>query len=189
MTWSVTPKSGIPAGTFTLNAEASYTAGEKKSLARAAVQVATVPPNYLPQDRIKIVDVDSQETEGEHTPATNALDGDPATWWGTAWSASSPAYPHHVTLDLGDSHTLKEFKYLPRQNHTNDRIKDYEVYVSADGQSWGQPVAKGTWPNSADEQTVPLGGRTAQFIKLVALSSVNGQPWAGAAELNVLTQE
>ncbi|MCM2416018.1 endo-alpha-N-acetylgalactosaminidase family protein [Streptomyces sp. RKAG290] len=189
VTWNVTPKPGIPAGSFTLNAKASYTAGEKKSSAGAAVQVGTVPPNYVPQDRIKVVDVDSQETEGENTPATNALDGDPATWWGTAWSASSPNYPHHITLDLGDSYTLKEFKYLPRQDQTNDRIKEYEVYLSADGQNWGQPVAKGAWPDSADEQTVTLGGRTAQFIKLVALSSVNGQPWAGAAELNVLTQE
>lgn len=190
VTWKVTPKAGIPAGTFTLNARASYTAGQKETSVAAAVQVQTVPPNYLPQDRIKVVDVDSQETQGEDTPATNTLDGDPATWWGTAWSEdSSPDYPHHITLDLGGSHPLKEFRYLPRQNHVNDRIKDYEIYVSADGQNWGEPVAKGTWPNSADEQTVPLGGRTGGFIKLVALSSVNGEPWAGAAELNVLTQD
>ncbi|WP_371631930.1 endo-alpha-N-acetylgalactosaminidase family protein [Streptomyces sp. NBC_01259] len=188
VTWKVTPKAGIPAGTFTLNARASYTAGGKKTSTAAAVEVSTVPPDYLPQDRIKIVDVDSQETEGEDTPAAHALDGDPATWWGTGWSASSPDYPHHITLDLGGSHPLKEFRYLPRQNNTNDRIKDYEVYVSADGRNWGPPAAKGTWPDSADEQTVPLGGRTGGYIKLVALSSVNGQPWAGAAELNVLTQ-
>ncbi|GAA1360054.1 endo-alpha-N-acetylgalactosaminidase family protein [Streptomyces beijiangensis] len=186
--WKVTPPAGIPAGTFTLNAGADYTAGTKQASLTAAVHVATVPPDYLPQDRIRIVDFDSQETEGENTPAANALDGDPATWWGSAWSATTAPFPHHITLDLGASYDLKEFKYLPRQDQANDRIKDYEVYLSSDGVSWGQPVAKGSWPNSADEQTVPLGGQSARFIKLVGLDAVNGQPYGGAAELNVLTQ-
>ncbi|MEV6104588.1 discoidin domain-containing protein [Streptomyces sp. NPDC051940] len=189
VTWLVTPKAGIAAGTFTLAAGAAYTAAGRQLAVTAQTAVDTVPPGYLPQDRIKVLDVDSEEAAAEDTRAVMALDGDPATWWGTAWSEASPDYPHHIALDLGGSYALKEFRYLPRQNHTNDRIKDYAVYLSADGVNWGAPVATGAWPDSAAEQVVPLDGRQAAYLKLVALSSVNGEPWAGAAELNVVTQQ
>ena len=65
-------------------------------------------------------------------------------------------------------------------------MKDYEIYVSADGKEWGAPVAKGTWKNSGSEQTAKL--RTpakGRYLKLVALSEVEGQKFASIAELDV----
>jgi beta-galactosidase len=76
---------------------------------------------------------------------------------------------------------------LPRQGeNSNGRIKDYEIYVSEDGKAWGEPVAKGTWQNSGNEQIAkfktPVKGR---HLKLVALSEASGQKFATIAELDV----
>ena len=76
---------------------------------------------------------------------------------------------------------------LPRQGeNSNGRIKDYEIYVSEDGKAWGEPVAKGTWKNSGNEQSAtfkaPAKGR---HLKLVALSEATGQKFATIAEFDV----
>ena len=38
--------------------------------------------------------------------------------------------PDMIVLDLGKEQKLSGFRYLPRQNRENGRIKDYEVYAS-----------------------------------------------------------
>jgi len=61
------------------------------------------------------------------------------------------------------------------------------VYVSPDGQDWGQPVAKGKFNRGPAEQIVrfakPVNGR---YVRLVALSDFAGEPFAAIAELQVL---
>jgi len=84
--------------------------------------------------------------------------------------------------------TLTGFTALPRQDgQRNGWIKDYAFYVSADGQNWGEPVAKGTFARSANLKTVMLAHpSTAKFIKLVALSGHANNPYASLAELAVI---
>ena len=45
--------------------------------------------------------VDSEETERVYRPAINAFDGDPTTFWHTAWSSSTPSCPHEIQINLG----------------------------------------------------------------------------------------
>ena len=69
----------------------------------------------------------------------------------------------------------------------NGRIGDYEVYASADVSTidgeWGDAVAAGTFANAAQAQMVGFPAQTARYLKLVALSEVNGNPWATIGEL------
>ncbi len=119
------------------------------------------------------------------TPATYAFDGDPATIWTTRWYEGD--YPHTLDIDLGADYTIGGFIYLPRQDgNSNGRIDDFEFYVSADGTNWGTPVTRGSWGNNSSEKEehfTPVAGR---YIRLHALSEVNGQIFASAAEINVL---
>lgn len=76
---------------------------------------------------------------------------------------------------------------LPRQDgNSNGRVKDYEIFLSNDGKDWGEPLAKGSWKNSANEQTARLKApASGRHLKFVALSEATGQPFASIAELNV----
>lgn len=130
--------------------------------------------------------VDSQETVGENGVATNAIDGNPATTWDSQWSGTVAALPHEVQIDLGSSHTLSTLYYLPRQDgNTNGDVGKYEVYLSADGVTWGSPVAIGTFVKSASEQAVSFPATAGRYLRFRALSEVNGQQFTTVAELGV----
>jgi endo-alpha-N-acetylgalactosaminidase len=176
--WDVTPPAGTPEGKYVLTA----TGGQATISGEAAV----LPPGIVPQSRITVADVSSEDV-GTGGAATMALDGNPSTIWHSAWSEvpTPAAYPHHITLDLGSSYQVDGFSYLPRQSGTNGMFKGYELYVSADGQDWGTPVATGQFPNSIATQRVNFTARPGRFVKFVGTSSLNGAVFGSAAELNV----
>jgi large repetitive protein len=105
------------------------------------------------------VTADSQETDDEQDPATNAIDGDNATFWHTEWEpapadVNDAKLPHSLIVDMKSAHTVTGFSYLPRQERANGRIKDYEFYVSKDGTTWGTAVKTGAFPDVITLQTV-----------------------------------
>ncbi|MGZ0148025.1 endo-alpha-N-acetylgalactosaminidase family protein [Kribbella sp. WER1] len=177
-TWDVTPPAGTAEGKYVLTA----TGGRATSTAEATV----LPPGIVPQSRIKVVDVDSEDV-ATGGAATMALDGNPSTIWHSAWSqVSTPAgFPHYLTLDLGSTYQVNGFTYLPRQSGTNGMFKGYELYVSADGQDWGTPVATGEFPNSTAVQRLDFTPKPGRYVKFVGTSSLNGAVFGSAAELNV----
>ena len=128
----------------------------------------------------------SSYEKGEGEPG-NAIDGQNGTFWHSRWSKDATEHPHWLVVDFGQPLTVASVTTLPRQgSNANGRVKDYEIYVSADGKQWGTPVAKGSWKNSGNEQTAkfkaPAKGR---YLKLVALNEVTGQKFASIAELDV----
>jgi endo-alpha-N-acetylgalactosaminidase len=177
-TWDVTPPAGTPEGKYPL----TVTGGRATIGAEATV----LPPGIVPQSRIKVADVSSEDV-ATGGAATMALDGNPSTIWHSAWSeVPTPAgYPHHITLDLGSAYQVNGFSYLPRQSGTNGMFKGYELYVSADGQDWGTPVAAGEFPNSTAVQRIDFTAKPGRYVKLVGTSSLNGAVFGSAAELNV----
>ncbi|MET9315295.1 endo-alpha-N-acetylgalactosaminidase family protein [Kribbella sp. NPDC003505] len=177
-TWDVTPPAGTPEGKYPLTA----TGGQATISAEATV----LPPGIVPQSRIKVVDVSSEDV-ATGGAATMALDGNPSTIWHSAWSqVSTPAgYPHYMTLDLGSTYQVNGFSYLPRQSGTNGMFKGYEIYVSADGQDWGTPVATGQFPNSTAVQKLDFTPKPGRYVKFVGTSSLNGAVFGSAAEFNV----
>ena len=143
------------------------------------------PPGRIAQSSMSVKYVDSQETSSENTPGTNVLDGNRGTFWGTQWSSANPTPPHEIQLDLGKSYSVTDLYYLPRQDSSNGRIAGYQVYVSADGTDWGAAVSAGTWPNTTTEQNAHFTAKTGRYVRLVATSEVNGNPWTTVAELNI----
>lgn len=176
--WDVTPPAGTPEGKYVLTA----TGGRATTTAEATV----LPPGIVPQSRITVADVSSEDV-ATGGAATEALDGNPSTLWHSAWSQVSPpaGFPHHITLDLGSTYQVDGFGYLPRQSGTNGMFKGYELYVSADGQDWGTPVATGEFPNSTANQRLSFTAKPGRYVKFVGTSSLNGAVFGSAAELNV----
>jgi hypothetical protein len=153
------------------------------SVPMASLQRLFRPPTWLQQQEAS-ARASSQQSGYE---AANALDGNPDTIWHTAYGAGSPSYPHEFVLDLKASHALRGLVYLPRQDMSNGRIAKYEIHASENGSDWGSPLASGEWPDSSEKQAVTFERPIrARYVKLVALSEVRGNPFASAAEIDVL---
>jgi hypothetical protein len=132
----------------------------------------------------------SQGTVQDDASAVNTFDGDVATLWQIQWYPTDTLPPHEIQIDLGDEYHLGGFRYLPRQDGSaKGRIKQYEFYVSMDGQAWGSSVASGQFANDATEKEVIFPITLGRFIRLRSLSEVSGEPWTSAAELNVLAMQ
>jgi hypothetical protein len=145
-------------------------------------------PSKLARLGAKVLEADSEDAHGN--VAANVMDGDPDTIWHTRWESTKDPLPHHLTIDLGREITFQGLTYLPRQNMSTGRIAEAEVYCSADPNSWGSPVAKVTWPNSGQLQTLNFDHPVkARYLKLVARSEVSGAPFSSIAELDIVTDE
>jgi hypothetical protein len=119
-------------------------------------------------------------------PPEKALDNDPQTIWHTEFVGAMPGYPHEIVIDLGETLNTSAFQYVPRQDSGNGRVKEWELYTSADRENWGEAVASGTWENDAAVKTVPLRAEGIRYVRFKGLSSVDDQPFMSAAEVIVL---
>jgi hypothetical protein len=178
---------------------ASGCASEKPATNSTAINPAPVAAPAQPtapmttplvfHNGLAVVRVDSEETAGEDGKAANALDGNRDTIWHTQWQDASPECPHEIVLALETPATLKGFTYLPRQGDSDHGdIKGYEFYTSNDGQNFGAPVAKGEFGTEKELKTVSFPPTACRFIKLKALSEVNGDAWTSAAEIGVVRE-
>ena len=113
-----------------------------------------------------------------------ALDGDLATAWQTETDGAIPGYPHDLTIDLGSSKRVQGLLVIPRQDGTDGRVGTFEVSLSPNGSTWGNPVASGTWTDDPSFRYVPLVGQ-ARFVRFRGLSEVHGGPTMSLAELVV----
>ena len=141
----------------------------------------------ISKDGWSLLYVDSEETAGEDGAATNAFDGDTATFWHTQWWGGSPRHPHEIQIDLGEDYSIDGFGYLPREGGSlNGTIDEYEFYVSTDGSNWGEAVAAGSWGSVVGMCMVePFTPKNGRYVRLVALSEINDNAWTTVAELNV----
>lgn len=137
---------------------------------------------------LQIAFASSQEPdEGD---AAYLVDGDPSTFWHTMYSITLAKYPHWVDFDAGKQKVIKGFAYLARQDGSlNGCIKDYEIYVSNDNKTWGEPILKGHFEKTAKLQKVMLNKPVkARYFRLRALNEQNGQDYASGSEFTLITE-
>jgi hypothetical protein len=163
---------------------------ETLSFASNLVYVTLPEEGMLNPANWSIVDFSSEEVNGEHAPARYAIDNNTATFWHTEWQNNKPGHPHYLSIDLGSESSVAGFRYLPRQDgNTNGQVAAYEMHVSNDYNSWGNPVAKGTLPSGAGWKEVIFDQlATGRYVKFTALSEINGSIYTSMAELALLNQ-
>jgi hypothetical protein len=198
---SVTVPAGSTSATFTVNTvavssstssiiSASYNSVQKTATLRVNSGSPISPTGWS-------VIADSQETSCYNGAAANAVDGNPSTLWVTQFCGGTAAMAHHIDINLGAPYSLTAFQYLARQDGcANGWIKDYQFYVSTDGTNWtlvasGKfnygigPFGCGGAPVLPAFQ-VAFAPTTGQYIRLQALSEINGGPWTAVAEIGVV---
>src|SRR5690606_33777957 len=108
----------------------------------------------------------------------NAIDGDPATRWSTGAGMQPGDW---FQVDLGEVTSFSEIS-LDTSGSPGDFARGYEVYVSDDGESWGEPIARG---GGRTQLRVLLPAVEARYIKIVNTGSSGS--WWSIHELNVYT--
>ena len=142
-------------------------------------------PALVPKESWELKYVDSEEINYPGF-ATMAFDNDPSTIWHTRWSTGSDPYPHQMEIDLGDEYKIYEFTYQTRQDGENGRIKDFELYFSSDFLDYGDADTIAQFENTSAPQTISFySPKIGRYLKLVALSEVNGNAWSSAAEFDI----
>ena len=95
--------------------------------------------------------------------------------------------PHEIQVDLGSIYKIGGLRYLPIPTFEDGRISDYEVYVSVDGSAWGLPVATGTFIyDDLGDKEISFPATEGRYVRLRAISEVNGNGWTTAVEINIL---
>jgi PKD repeat protein len=160
--------------------------GDSTTVTRV-VKVLNGGSGLIDRTNWQIAWMDSEELtySGELTPVSNVLDGDTDTIWHTEWYTYEPSPPHELIIDLGATYRVDGVRHVPNQGSQNGRISNYHVYVSPDGKDWGTAVAEGAFANSASEKSLLFAPKWGRYVRIVALSEVNGNPWTAMAEVNV----
>ncbi|GAA3804355.1 alpha-L-fucosidase [Sphaerisporangium flaviroseum] len=106
--------------------------------------------------------------------ASAAGDGSYLTYWD-----SDKTTPVSLTFDLGSAKAVKYIGINQREDSVayarsgteqSARIRDYRVYVSSNGTSWGSPVKTGTLPSHRGVQFVDVAA-TTRYIRLEVVNT------------------
>ena len=139
---------------------------------------------YINKATWKIISVDSEHAGNE---AKMAFDNNTSTFWHTEYQGSEPACPHTIVVDMLKIYEVTGITYTARcDGNANGMVKDYEVYLSLDGKTWGAASVSGQFKNTTAQQIAPLPTPTpARYMKFVAKSEMNGKAWSSASEIGI----
>ena len=84
--------------------------------------------------------------------------------------------------------TMKGFVYTPRTDSPNGYVKDYEIYVSEDNNSWTK-IHSGTFARDGRPQKIIFQKPVrARYIRFYALNEQGGAEYASGAEFSLITE-
>lgn len=117
-----------------------------------------------------IYDVDSEQADA--FPATNILDGNPATFWHTQYSPARPPHPHHVSIDLGETQKINGLRIIGREGFTRGDPSEIMIAVSSDGQNWEYEETFSTTFDVVNENTFYLSKAVnGRYVRITTKSS------------------
>ncbi|MCK4565399.1 MAG: discoidin domain-containing protein, partial [Verrucomicrobia bacterium] len=135
----------------------------------------------------------SASSEHAGYSAAKAIDGRADTYWHTSWADGHPGHPHTLAIDMGSTAKISGFTYLPRQDRRipDSMVAAWRVEGSSDGKRW-KTLSEGEFGNILNDPSqrvvdfkIPA---TIRYFRFVSLRGVDDKPYAGAAEIGLLSQ-
>lgn len=128
----------------------------------------------------RVVDFSSEETSSERGAAADAIDGNLQTKWHSHYSGTVAAAPHYITVDMGQTQTIKGFLAMPRMDDSaSGLVRKYTFQTSLDGETW-KTASEGDWLPYATE--VSFSARDARYVKFICREGT----YCSLAELDVV---
>ena len=132
----------------------------------------------------------TEEANGEgpnNGRAIHAIDGNEDSFWHSRWQNYTNSFPHFLAFDLGEVHPVNGISVRSRGDSPNNKVKDYQVFLSLDGENWDPIQAQGTFEyenlnQSGEVTTISFGAVNAQFIKLVIDSNYDNNVHCAISE-------
>jgi len=162
---------------FTINEDQGFNIIDYDELASAKLTTSLFE---LDRSKMSATATSYQANPTDNSP-DNVLDGDKSSIWHSQWDPYLKL-PQSITINLGGTHNIDRLRYLPRNDGTNGNIKEYNIYVSTNGEDF-RKVANGQWENTSDLKEATFSPQEASFVKLEAIEGHGG--WASAAEIYI----
>jgi len=156
-----------------------------------ASSMAQCPTVDINRDDWSIHSFDTEETNGEgpnNGHAIHAIDGSNDTFWHTRWQNFTATFPHFIAIDMGAEYDIAGITFTSRFDNNMTKPKDYEIFLSIDGEDWGTIQSGGvlTYDNpeaSGQTTSFDFGAVTARYFKLVFHSAYDGGPHSAISEI------
>ena len=95
-------------------------------------------------------------------------DGLLETFWHSAWAETSPDYPHHFSINIGETKEIRAFECYRRQGNSGGPTK-IQLLASSDGETWTDLGTFDFDGTSDSAQRFDVEHTEASYIKFVAL--------------------
>jgi hypothetical protein len=105
-------------------------------------------------------------------PPGNAIDGNINTRWATGTPQVNGQW---FQVDMGSTNTIYRL-VLDAASSSSDYPRGYQVNLSNDGTTWGNPVATGAGSSAVTAITFPTN--TARYVRVTQTGSVGGLWWS-----------
>ena len=98
--------------------------------------------------------------------------------------------PHYITVDMGTTHRIGGFTYLPRQDGLlNGVVEKCRFETSEDGVNWVTNIAEGSFANIQNNpslQEASFAPVNARYSRFTSLRAIWNSGWTSAAEISVV---
>lgn len=145
-------------------------------------------PDELTQIEVTADMLDTFTQEQTEGPKESLVDGNPSTFWHSAWSSGVAPLPHWIQVNFDEPQEIGVFKYYHRQGSAEgNRPTHWEVQTSEDGENWST-----AWSNSnalstseSEEHTVSLGKNVdSQYYRFVITATPNNGSFTYLGEIS-----
>ncbi|UYQ95935.1 DUF1735 domain-containing protein [Chitinophaga horti] len=127
----------------------------------------------------------SEEANGEgagNGQAINTIDDDKNTFWHSQWQGASPAAPHHIIYDMGETKEVHGISFLGRQNNGSGKPSSVTVETSLDNVTWEVAGTMALENNQNLQRKFLAEFKQARYIK-VTINAAFSASFSSMAEL------
>ena len=136
-------------------------------------------PKYL---YVPYTETSIESVGGEEKTAKNIIDNDLKTKW-LLWKE----LPQEIVIKIDKEYAVSGLEYYTRTDGNKyGQVKDYEIFISEDGDNWGSAVVTSSWTRDSKAQRKLFNPVKGRYLKLRALSTFGNHKAVSMREMKII---